>query len=165
MTTEIRPVSGFPGYSVSDTGIVFGRRADTRNGLTPQPGHRGHLRVTMHRDDSPRSGERVSVHHAVLTAFVGPRPTGMEGCHRDGNPGNNALTNLYWGTPQQNWEDRRTHGRARSWSKLTDAQAIEIRRRAGNATQTALAKEFGVCRATISDVIMRRSFAEVVDAV
>lgn len=59
-----------------------------------------------------RPGERcdMKVHRAVLLAFVGPCPEGREGCHRDGNPGNNTLENLYWGTRSENCLDQVRHG-------------------------------------------------------
>jgi hypothetical protein len=48
----------------------------------------------------------------VLEAFTGPRPEpAYHARHLDGNPQNNALANLAWGTRQENWEDRRSHGR------------------------------------------------------
>jgi hypothetical protein len=46
------------------------------------------------------------VHHLVLETFVGERPVDMVGCHRDDNGFNNALDNLYWGTSEQNQEDK-----------------------------------------------------------
>lgn len=47
----------------------------------------------------------------VLNAFVGPPPPGFEGCHKDGDRANNALSNLYWGTRSDNQRDRVRHGR------------------------------------------------------
>jgi len=52
----------------------------------------------------------VSVHRIVLEAFVGPCPPGMEGCHNDGNPRNNVLTNLRWDTRSENQRDSIRHG-------------------------------------------------------
>lgn len=54
--------------------------------------------------------KRKLVHRLVLEAFVGPCPPGMEACHADGNPKNNALTNLRWDTPKSNAADRIRHG-------------------------------------------------------
>lgn len=51
-----------------------------------------------------------SIHIAVLTAFVGERPEGMQGCHNDGNKSNNTLDNLRWDTPKNNHKDRESHG-------------------------------------------------------
>ena len=50
------------------------------------------------------------VHHLVLEAFVGPRPPGMSGLHRDDDPANNHVDNLYWGTSSENAFDRVRNG-------------------------------------------------------
>jgi hypothetical protein len=61
-----------------------------------------------------RAGEKernVTVHSLVLEAFVGPRPDGMQCRHfPDRNPTNNRVSNLSWGTPLENANDRRVHG-------------------------------------------------------
>ena len=46
------------------------------------------------------------VHRLVLEAFVGPCPEGMECRHLEGDTANNALSNLAWGTPQENAADK-----------------------------------------------------------
>jgi hypothetical protein len=50
------------------------------------------------------------VHHLVLLAFRGPCPPGYERCHQDGNPSNNALGNLSYGTRRDNVLDAIRHG-------------------------------------------------------
>lgn len=50
------------------------------------------------------------VHRAVLLAFVGSCPEGMEGCHNDGDMYNNVLSNLRWDTPKNNRADVIRHG-------------------------------------------------------
>jgi len=47
-----------------------------------------------------------SVHHLVLDAFVGTRSDGLQTRHMDANRQNNRVTNLVWGTPQENSNDR-----------------------------------------------------------
>lgn len=42
------------------------------------------------------------VHILVLEAFVGPRPTGLEANHKDGNKLNNKLENLEWISRSEN---------------------------------------------------------------
>lgn len=54
--------------------------------------------------------EKKYVHHLVLEAFVGPRPSGLVCCHNDGNEANNTLLNLRWDTPSENNRDRVRHG-------------------------------------------------------
>jgi hypothetical protein len=56
-------------------------------------------------------GKRFFVHILLLENFVGPRPDGFLGLHKDGNKDNNFLENLYWGSPSDNMKDRERHGR------------------------------------------------------
>ena len=54
----------------------------------------------------------ASVHVLVLEAFTGPRPLpDSVARHLDGNPANNTLANLAWGTPAENTQDMIRHGR------------------------------------------------------
>jgi predicted XRE-type DNA-binding protein len=45
-----------------------------------------------------------------LETFIGTCPSGMECRHLDGNPRNNKLDNLCWGTHSNNMKDRTKHG-------------------------------------------------------
>lgn len=65
--------------------------------------------VTVGIWDGKRS-HPVYVHIMVLEAFVGPCPPGMECRHLNGNPADNRLANLEWGTPTQNNLDQVVHG-------------------------------------------------------
>lgn len=58
----------------------------------------------------PREVHHVRVHRLVLEAFVGPRPEGHVARHLNGNPGDNRLANLCWGTELENADDKRRHG-------------------------------------------------------
>lgn len=98
-------IPGHLGYKVSDQGRVLGRRG---NVLSPKITKKGNYRlVWLITEDG---GKSRKVHHLVFEAFVGPRPKGMEACHRDGDPSNNQLTNLRWGTKSSNALDRVSHG-------------------------------------------------------
>lgn len=56
----------------------------------------GHVSVAVGKGNSRQ------VHALVLLAFVGPYPAGCEILHLDGNPTNNTLTNLRYGTRSEN---------------------------------------------------------------
>lgn len=57
--------------------------------------------------------KRYAVHLLVITAFHGPKPSPTHQCaHNDGQPANNAETNLRWATPAENQADRLAHGTA-----------------------------------------------------
>jgi hypothetical protein len=61
-----------------------------------------------------KPGERpryVRLHTLILETFVGPKPAGCEGCHRDDVRTNNTLENLYWGSRSQNNHDAIRNGR------------------------------------------------------
>ena len=49
---------------------------------------------------------RILVHHAVLSAWVGPRPEGMECDHINGDSLDNRLCNLEWVTHEENMRRR-----------------------------------------------------------
>jgi hypothetical protein len=114
--------------------------------------------VSLHT--SPNGRRDCQVHVLILEAFIGPRPTGMQCRHLDGNPSNNKLSNLKWGTPKQNAEDRIKHGTAPRGenvkiSKLTDKKVMRIKKlyNTGKYTKTKLAHIFNVSRPLIAMVI------------
>jgi len=137
---EYREVAGFEGYVVEIAGWVWSMRftrgplmwrfsdvPQTR--LKPGTGTKGHRYVNLHRDGKQHCRY---VHHLILEAFVGPCPNGMEACHNDGNPSNNALSNLRWDTPKSNNADKLAHGTllfgsAMPHAKLNEAKVAEIK--------------------------------------
>jgi hypothetical protein len=155
------PVVGYEGrYEVSDRGHIFstgGQRQKPRI-LKPVPDRYGYLYVCLW--NGTRKNRKI--HELVLTAFAGPRPDGMEGCHNNGVKTDNCWPeNLRWDTSSANRMDAVRHGTAHFWSydrkgershsaKLTEADVREIRRRAGlGVSQRQLAHEFRVCKANI----------------
>lgn len=110
-----RPVVGYEGaYEVSDLGRVRSLDRITDRGrrwrgrlMTPATMPAGYQVVTLWRDGAQRTH---LVHRLVLTAFVGPQSARTEVRHGDGDPANNALTNLAWGTHSENQHDQVAHG-------------------------------------------------------
>lgn len=115
-----RPVIGFEDfYEVSDHGQVRGipRTVGAANGKTKQ------LRTRVLRGYATKSGHRyvdlyqgcertkVAIHRLVLESFVGPAPDGREGCHRNDDPTDNRVQNLYWGTRSDNLRDAVRNGK------------------------------------------------------
>lgn len=108
------PVAGFEGrYEVSSSGSV--RSLDR----LIDPGGRGRRRMrgrVLSQVVTPNGycsvmlpNGRSLIHRLVLTAFVGPCPDGMEGCHNDGDRSNNNLENLRWDTRSENNHDAVEH--------------------------------------------------------
>jgi hypothetical protein len=55
-------------------------------------------------------GRMRAVSVLAAEAFFGPKPNGFDVCHNDGNPANNALSNLRYDTRASNQADRKIHG-------------------------------------------------------
>lgn len=168
------PIVGFEGfYEVSDHGRVrsvdrvlmcvnrWGQIAPRKyTGKIIAPGRvRAYLQVHLQR----KGNEAVqTVHRAVLTAFQGPCPPGMQGAHIDGNPENNHISNLAWKTPHENYLDKEKHGTVfrgdkNPTAKLSEAQAQEIRELVKTGMpQWRIGEKFGVCQQHISNILLRK---------
>lgn len=107
MTVEVwRPIPQWEMYEVSDLGRV--RRVKSGRVLR-QYRHKAGGYMWVYLWDHDRTLRRRA-HQIVLLAFVGPRPVGHEVRHLDGNPENNRLENLRYGTPSENAADKLRHG-------------------------------------------------------
>jgi hypothetical protein len=154
-----KSVFGYEGqYEVSNKGRIKSYRR-YKEGQILRPGRmpQGHLSVALGRKNSQ------CVHKLVLNAFVGAAPDGYECLHANGNPADNRLQNLRWGTRSENNVDAVIHQRK---GKLTKAQIKDIRARLELkewGIGRKLAKEYGVHESTISAVKVRRHYAYFVD--
>ena len=100
-------------------------------------------------------GKPFSVHRLVLMHFDRMPAPGEECNHIDFNPSNNRIDNLEWVTSSQNSLHSREHmskskqGEKHPLSKVTDQQAIEIKRlRKQKVRHKKIAEMFGI---TIQD--------------
>lgn len=110
-------------------------------------------------------GRTRKVHTLVASAFLGPRPTPDSVIrHLDGDPSNNAVGNLAYGSASENVLDGYSYrGYLKRGQKLTeeDAKAIKRRLRGGEAGRV-LAKEFGVSEQTVCDIKHDRIYRRVI---
>ena len=129
------PVNGYEGiYEVSSHGRVrsVDRTVTYSNGQVRR--YKGKVRRTpLNQDGYPRvnlshQGEDKTrtVHSLVAEAFIGARPENMEVCHSDGDPTNNHLDNLRYGTPSDNTLDRVKHGRDHNATKTHCPRGHEL---------------------------------------
>lgn len=174
---EWRPVVGYEGrYEVSNLGRVrsfalagkgHGRAAEPRL-LNPILWRNGYLVINLCHEVTGDRHPRT-VHALVMEAFVGPRPSGMEVRHLDGDRRNPALSNLAYGSHVENEEDRRRHGTVleaerHPHASLTNEIVRAIRaRRAGGEKLRVLAAEFGVSETTVSRACRGRTYGAVND--
>jgi hypothetical protein len=164
---DIPKFEGF--YMVSDLGRVKSveRTVSYSDGrsrifpervLRPRPDRHGYLIVSLHKNGRWKG----TIHTLVLNAFVGPPKDNEIGRHfPDRDPSNNALTNLGWGTKQQNQIDREfhrtgNHGARNAQSKLSEGDVSNIREMSG--TLSKIAQIFGVTEGTISLIRRRKTW-------
>ena len=148
-----KEVPGYRDYFVSDFGRIKGPGKGHNGGqiMNPMRSIDGYLYILTKRPEVPR---KLFIHRAVLLAFVGPCPEGMESRHKNGKPSQNLLDNLAWGTRVEQREDERRHGtrcigEKSGTAKLTEKAVLEIRKRIKTTTARALSKEHGVSHTTI----------------
>lgn len=120
MTEQWEPIPGYEGtYEVSSQGRVLSlkravphphsRRMTLKaRVLKTRSTDKGHRNVQLHHNGAV---DVKYVHRLVLEAFVGPAPEGKPyALHRNGNPADNRLENLYWGSNADNMNDAVRHG-------------------------------------------------------
>ena len=147
----------FKDVPVSDQGNVRSMKYGKTRILSPRKDKDGYQRVILCREGK---NHNYAVHRLVLLAFIGPRPEGMEVCHNNGNPEDNRLCNLRYGTSKENKADRIKHGTMpdlkgsrNGGARLTEEDVREIRRRlATGERHYTISLDFGVSRPTITRI-------------
>lgn len=157
-TQEWRPVVGWEDfYEVSDQGNVRSkvRRAVTNFGERSyggKPVKRIDRRYSVVNMTDGKRRQQQMIHLMVLTAFYGPCPDGMQGCHENGDSRDPRLSNLRWDTPKGNHADKKRHGTSQVGerngnSRLSNSQVAEIKASAERTVD--LAERFGVSATAI----------------
>lgn len=135
--------------------------------------HTHHLKLTSQPTFTIDDGQiytrdgRALVQRIVLTTFVASCPTGMQCRHLDGNPTNNHVLNLAWGTRSENEQDKLLHGtdnrgERHGMVKLTATNILEIRSRAANGERILdIAKDFPLTKGSIYDIVNRRTWKHI----
>jgi hypothetical protein len=164
-----REIIDCPDYWVGSDGSIWSTRISSRNPdgwkkLKPQrrSGGSGYHLILLR----PIPGGKIKafyVHRLVLEAFIGPCPEGMECRHLDGNPKNNRLDNLYWGTGKENATDRVRHGTGgygekNPSCKLSPSEVEEIKSYCRQGmSQRKVAKLFGVTQSHVSLIMQGKT--------
>jgi hypothetical protein len=160
---EYKPLLGCDYYRIGTDGSIWSRLVRGYVGLLAKTWKEvkgwsdgGYRRVRLRVDGRNRV---YKVHHLVLLTFVGPAPKGCWGLHGDGNPSNNTLGNLRWGTPLENANDREKHGTHVAGSKKGNAKltktdvVIVFSLRDMGCSHSHIAGVMGVDRSVISRVL------------
>lgn len=127
-------IPGLQGYMVDEAGTVWSIQSGRFNRwaephiIKQWVDKRGYAHVTLRPAGLKK---RFSVHVLVAVAFIGERPANANIAHLDGNPSNNALSNLAYVSQKENISHRWAHGtmifgERSHLSKVDDKAAKEI---------------------------------------
>lgn len=149
----------FPNYEVSDEGQVYSKKS--RLILKPAISEKGYKRLFLY---AKGGGVNVLVHRLVCEAFLGPCPDGQEVCHINGDPADNRLSNLRYGTRKSNMRDQYLHGTRVMGSKHPlalftpeDIKTIHQLRISG-CTLINIAQKYNTSCSVIWDIVSGRSY-------
>jgi hypothetical protein len=110
--TELKEIAGYPQYYADKQGRIYSERTGEMVELKPRI-HKGYYNVSVKTGIGRSTRKSETVHKLVLIAFVGGRVDGSLQCrHLNGNPLDNRLDNICWGTAQENAQDQIKHGTA-----------------------------------------------------
>ena len=158
-----RDVAGYEGlYQISNKGrLKSTKRHGTLGGIIKLYCHNGYMQTGLYKNGI---GEMKKIHQLVLTAFSGPMPDGMCCRHLNGNPSDNRIQNLKWGTPKENAEDTKRHertnrGERNGMAKLTEHDVIAIRNMSG--THGKIAKRFGISSTAVCMIKSKRRWKHI----
>ena len=157
----MKEIPGYPLQYATTDGLIF----SMRNGELKQKSmrlHNGYFRVNLRDGKLPVKLHAEPVHKIILETFVGKRPEGLVCRHLNGNPLDNRLENICWGTQQENAQDAIRHGTAvclrrgeeHVAAKLSNDDVKNIRRLYKEGyLQRELGDLYGVTQRHISDIV------------
>ncbi len=145
------PVPNYQEYYASKDGQIMSMKYKHPKILKQITSKDGHKYVFFYKNGLMK---KCWVHHAVLFAFGYIPKTKQECRHLDGNPQNNNLLNLKWGTRLENVKDKIKHqtqpcGEKAITHKLSEEQVLEIRKNYGKHTLRFMANLYGVSHTCI----------------
>lgn len=155
------PVVGYPDYEVSDRGRVRSNTWRKKGALMKLHWRNGYQYVSFGK-------QKVNVHILVARAFIGPRPEGMMVLHWDDDHNNNRVSNLRYGTAQENAEDAKRNGVAAPTWQNGESHSVKLRREdvlaiveALDARErlTSIAARYGISVAAVSHIKKGKTWA------
>lgn len=110
-------------YAASNLGQI--KRIDKDRLMTQTPDKDGYLTVRLCKRNKART---CRISRLVLLTFVGEPESKAEALHLNHVRTDNRLSNLQWGSRQQNEDQKSLAGRRSAWSKLTKKQVEKMRK-------------------------------------
>ena len=155
------PVADYPAYRVDAGGGIWtshnrgpGYIGNAWRSMTPTIDRQGYRIVRLYK---AAAWKQRRVCRLACEAFHGAPQPGQEVRHLDGNPANDAASNLAWGTSAENKADMKRHGTQPLGERhhnatLSNAQVAEIRALKGKMLQREIAAKFGITQGYVSEI-------------
>lgn len=174
--THWKPVVGYEDhYEVSDSGLVRRTGSDrlgrTRNTVLRPSNRNGYAGITLSVNNQTKT---FSAHRLMWEAFNGAIPEGMQINHINGDKTDNRLENLELCTPQENHLHMRhilrrkqvvpppRFGSQHTNAKINEADVLLMRsQHQAGKTGAALAREFGLNKATVCKILRREAWTHI----
>ena len=155
---EFKQIPNCPLYDISNLGNVRSRRYSKPRILKPRPHVQGYALVRVY-DENGAWFDRT-IHSLVAEAFLGVCPDGMCVRHLDGDPSNNALSNLAYGTLSDNQQDRIAHGTYGMKLNVRKVKVIRGLHKCGFKIKR-IAEIFGINRLNVRRILRYQAWANV----
>jgi len=164
-----KQIPGFSLYEANDAGLVRSvnyKRTGKKVILKPATGPDGYPQTMLLSDVGKY--ETHKIHWFVTLAFLGPRPSGCEVNHKNGNNQYNSTRNLKYVTRRKNMINTLTNNRTNKFvtgsehgqAKLNEQQVREIRLHARSNGRyygrKDLAVKYGISEAHVKDIVTNR---------
>jgi hypothetical protein len=159
-----KQIKDFPNYYITDNGVITSIFRGKERVLQGHARKKtGYTLIILCREGKvyPRY-----LHRLVLETFVGPCPPNQETRHLNGNPHDNCLANLCWGTKLEQGSDRVRHGTTAAYwrgkfgnlhgrTKVTDEQIKVLREKYSGAygDLVKLGQEFNISSHHVKRII------------
>lgn len=141
-------------YAVTDDGRLWSAPRETATGglKSPHTDSKGYEVASL-----SKSGDVTwkRVHSLVLQSFRGPRPDGHVCRHLNGDPADNRIENLKWGTYSENEKDKARHGTSSAGesngrAKLEEADVVAMRKEhADGKSVSKISKDYGLSKCQV----------------
>lgn len=161
----MKKIPNFPNYAVTQKGQVWSIRF---NRFLKQTQDTDGYYIVGLRENKKKKTQ--TIHKIVLDTYVGSCPRGMVCRHLNGIKTDNRVSNLSWGTMQENCNDREIHGRTsrgenHTTAKLKGFEVLKIRKLYKNKqfNQTKLAKMFNVSQGNIWKIISGNAWKHLIE--
>lgn len=166
-TQEVwKPIPDWPLYEVSNCGNVrttIRRNRNCNHGTirplkTANVGSKRQYKCFVAKDGKGNS-KRFLLHRAILMAFISMPPNEKSmALHIDGNPSNNNLENLTWGSNSENQKHSAIHGTL-YLSKLSIDDVKEIKSMIGKKSRKEIAEAFGITPQHVSEIKLGQNWS------